>query len=58
MKLLIPSQTSTITQLKFGNKQVILSDNLLGMWLLVYTGIKVNPYQWKRSHTTMDIDPQ
>ena len=28
----------------FGNGKVILSQNLLGMWLLIYAGSKVNPY--------------
>ena len=43
MKLLIHSQTSTVQPLKFGNLYVISSRNLMGMWLLIYAGIKLIP---------------
>ena len=44
MKLLIHSQTLTVELLKFGNCEVIASDTLLGMWLLIDAGIQVNPW--------------
>ena len=43
IKLLIPSQISTVEPLKFGNVQVISSHTLRGMRLLIYAGIKVKP---------------
>ena len=45
MKLLIYSQTSTVALLKFGNGYVFSSQILLGKWLLIHAGIKVNPYR-------------
>ena len=45
MKLFIHSQTSTVQQLKFGNGQVISSNTLLGVWLLIHAGIKVKHLQ-------------
>ena len=42
MKLLIHSLTSTVQPLKFRNGQVISSHTLLGVWLLIHAGIKVN----------------
>ena len=43
MKLLIHSQTSTAQPLKFGNGWVISSHILLGMNLLIHSGIKSKP---------------
>ena len=43
MKILIHSQTSTVQLLKFWNGYLISSHNLLDMWLLIDTGIKINP---------------
>ena len=42
VKLLIHSQTSMVQLLKFGNGEVISSQTLLGMWLLIHDVIKVN----------------
>ena len=42
MKLRIRSKTSTAQPLKFGNGYVGLSHTLLGMWLVIHVGIKVN----------------
>ena len=47
MKLLIYSQTSTVQPLKFGNGEVISSQILLGMGLLIHAEIKVDLCQWK-----------
>ena len=47
VKLLIYSQTSTAGPLKVENGWIILSHTLLGTWLLVHAGIKVNPLHWK-----------
>ena len=33
---------STVQPLKFGNRWVISSHTLLGMWLLIYGGLKLN----------------
>ena len=44
MKLLIHSQTSTVEPVKFGNEEVISSHTLMGMPLLIYAGIKVEPH--------------
>ena len=38
------SETSTVQPLKFGNRWIISSNNLLGMWLVTHAGIKVQPY--------------
>ena len=43
MKLLIHSQTSTVVSFKFGNGLVVSSHTLLDIWLLIHSGIKVNP---------------
>ena len=42
MKLVIDPQTSTVQPLKFGNGQAISFHTLLGVWLLIHTGIEVN----------------
>ena len=47
VKLLIYSQTSTAGPLKDENGWIILSHTLLGTWLLVHAGIKVNPLHWR-----------
>ena len=47
VKLLIYSQTSTAGPLKVENGWIILSHTLLGTWLLVHAGIKVNPRHWR-----------
>ena len=47
VKLLIYSQTSTAGPLKVENGWIILSHTLLGTWLLVHAGIKVNPLHWR-----------
>ena len=47
MKLLVHSQTSRVQPLMYGNGLVIPSPILLGMWLLIHAGIKVNPCQLK-----------
>ena len=52
MKLFIHSQTSTVQPLKFGNGYVIPSHTLLGMWLLINAGIKVNMIIKTRQMTT------
>ena len=46
-KLHIHSQTSTVQPLKFGNGWVIASRTLLGMWLLIYAVIWINPCELK-----------
>ena len=43
MSVLIHSQTSTVAPLKFGYGYVISTHTLLGMWLLIHDGIKVEP---------------
>ena len=45
--MLIPSQTSTVLPLKFGNGQAISSHTSLGMWLLFRARIKVIHCQQK-----------
>ena len=45
MKLLIHSQAATVQMLKFGDGWVISFHNLLGMWLLINAGIKINSRQ-------------
>ena len=37
-----PSRTSTVQPLKFGNGEVISFYTLLGMWLLIHAGLKLN----------------
>ena len=46
MKLLIP-KLQQMGPLKFGKRWVISSSTLLGLWLLIHVGIKVNPCQQK-----------
>ena len=41
VELLIHSQTSTVQPLKYGDGYVILSHNILGIWLIIHAGIKV-----------------
>ena len=38
-----PFQTSTVQRLKFGNGYIILSRTLMGVWIRIHAGIKVNP---------------
>ena len=47
MKLLIYSQSSTVQPLKYVNGYVISSHTFLGMWILLYAVIKVNPCESK-----------
>ena len=49
MKLLIRSQTSMVVPLKFGNGWAISFHTLLGKWLLIHAGIKVNSCWYKGS---------
>ena len=42
LKLLIHSPTSTVQSLKFENAQKTSSLTLLGIWLHIHAGIKVN----------------
>ena len=44
VKLFIHSHTTTVQPLNFGNGYISSSHFLMGMWLLIHTAIKVNPY--------------
>ena len=56
VKLLIYSQTSTAGPLKVENGWIILSQTLLGTWLFVHAGIKVNPLTPRfQNMTTMSL---
>ena len=44
MTLILTSATSTVQPLRIGNGYVISSPTLLGMWLLIHAGIRVNPW--------------
>ena len=56
VKLFIYSQTSTAGPLKVENGWIILSQTLLGTWLLVHAGIKVNPLTPRfQNMTTMSL---
>ena len=53
MKLHILSQTSTVQSLKLRNGWVIPSHTLLGMWLLIHAGIKVDPFKCLYTRSAM-----
>ena len=57
IKSLIHLQTSTVQPMKFANKYVISSHDLMGMWLLIHAGIEFKACWWK-GETTIDAKKQ
>ena len=55
VQLLIHTQTSVVQPLKFGNGCVISSHNLLGMWLLMHVGIKIDKTPGHRQNSARQV---